>query len=136
MEVRIGSQTTTMGPADWQWTSHPRATDLANVGDIVYVRVTTSGGRRGLKVCALEQDSGAQASMMAVDNSNGEVLAMVGGRDFALSQFNRATQAERQVGSCFKSTTIPRRSSRNEAVRYSAGYADDVLDAGWSVYAS
>jgi penicillin-binding protein 1A len=40
--------------------------------------------------------------MMALDNSNGEVLAMVGGRDFALSQFNRATQAQRQVGSSFK----------------------------------
>jgi penicillin-binding protein 1A len=39
---------------------------------------------------------------MAIDNANGEVLAMVGGRDFALSQFNRATQAERQVGSSFK----------------------------------
>jgi penicillin-binding protein 1A len=43
-----------------------------------------------------------QASMMAVNNSDGEVLAMVGGRDFALSQFNRATQAQRQVGSSFK----------------------------------
>ena len=32
----------------------------------------------------------------------GEVLAMVGGRDFNLSQFNRATQAERQTGSSFK----------------------------------
>jgi penicillin-binding protein 1A len=40
--------------------------------------------------------------MMAVDNSSGDVLAMVGGRDFALSQFNRATQAQRQVGSSFK----------------------------------
>jgi penicillin-binding protein 1A len=37
-----------------------------------------------------------------VDNSTGEVLAMVGGRDFNLSQFNRATQAERQTGSSFK----------------------------------
>jgi penicillin-binding protein 1A len=33
---------------------------------------------------------------------SGDVLAMVGGRDFALSQFNRATQAERQTGSSFK----------------------------------
>jgi penicillin-binding protein 1A len=40
--------------------------------------------------------------MMAMDNSNGEVIAMVGGRDFALSQFNRATQSEREVGSSFK----------------------------------
>ena len=39
---------------------------------------------------------------MAVDNTSGDVLAMVGGRDFALSEFNRATQAERQTGSSFK----------------------------------
>ena len=62
------------------------------------------GRRAGWHRCTLtlQQDSGAQASMMAVDNANGEVLAMVGGRDFALSQFNRATQAQRQVGSSFK----------------------------------
>jgi penicillin-binding protein 1A len=50
----------------------------------------------------LEQDSGVQGSLMAVDNTSGEVFAMVGGRDFNLSQFNRATQAERQTGSSFK----------------------------------
>src|SRR6202041_1321347 len=50
----------------------------------------------------LEQDSGAQGALMAIDNANGDVLAMVGGRDYALSQFNRATQAERQTGSSFK----------------------------------
>jgi penicillin-binding protein 1A len=37
-----------------------------------------------------------------MDNLSGDVLAMVGGRDFNLSQFNRATQAERQTGSSFK----------------------------------
>jgi len=37
----------------------------------------------------------------ALDNASGEVLAMVA-QDFALSQFNRATQAQRQVGSSFK----------------------------------
>ena len=50
----------------------------------------------------LEQDSGAQGALLAMDNTTGDVLAMVGGRDFALSQFNRATQAERQTGSSFK----------------------------------
>ena len=39
---------------------------------------------------------------MAIDNTTGDVLAMVGGRDYALSQFNRATQSERQTGSSFK----------------------------------
>ena len=37
-----------------------------------------------------------------MDNTTGDVLAMVGGRDYALSEFNRATQAERQTGSSFK----------------------------------
>jgi penicillin-binding protein 1A len=51
---------------------------------------------------SLEQDSGAQAALVAIDNTSGEVRAMVGGRDFNLSKFNRATQALRQVGSSFK----------------------------------
>jgi penicillin-binding protein 1A len=67
----------------------------------VYVRLGESSAD-GVQHAQLEQDTGAQASLMAVDNSNGEVLAMVGGRDFALSQFNRATQSEREVGSSFK----------------------------------
>ena len=39
---------------------------------------------------------------MAMDNTSGDVLAMVGGRDYILSQFNRATQSQRQTGSSFK----------------------------------
>lgn len=101
MQVRIGSQTATMTPAEWAWTQHVKATDLAKVGDIVYVRVVAAPENGPLQL-ALEEDSGAQGSLMAVDNANGEVLAMVGGRDFSLSQFNRATQATRQVGSSFK----------------------------------
>ena len=101
MTVRIGQQTAIMTPADWIWTQHIRATELAQAGDLVYVKVVSGSGSSALHL-ALEQDSGAQASIMAIDNSNGEVLAMVGGRDFALSQFNRATQAQRQVGSSFK----------------------------------
>ena len=43
-----------------------------------------------------------QGALLAIDNSSGDVKAMVGGRDFELSKFNRATQALRQVGSSFK----------------------------------
>ncbi|MBW4040015.1 MAG: PBP1A family penicillin-binding protein [Acidobacteria bacterium] len=101
MTVKIGTHSVTMTPADWAWTGYTSGTDLAMAGDIVYVRVV-SGAASGAAHAALEQDSGAQASLMAVDNNDGEVLAMVGGRDFALSQYNRATQAQRQVGSSFK----------------------------------
>jgi penicillin-binding protein 1A len=40
--------------------------------------------------------------MVAMDPSTGQVLAMVGGRDFNESRFNRAVQAKRQSGSAFK----------------------------------
>ena len=51
---------------------------------------------------SLEQESGVQGALLALDNSTGDVKAMVGGRDFEESKFNRATQALRQVGSSFK----------------------------------
>jgi penicillin-binding protein 1A len=43
-----------------------------------------------------------QGMFIAVDPLNGNVLAMIGGRDFQDSEFNRATQAQRQPGSLFK----------------------------------
>jgi 1A family penicillin-binding protein len=43
-----------------------------------------------------------QGSLIALDPKTGNVLAMVGGRSFAESQYNRATQARRQAGSAFK----------------------------------
>lgn len=43
-----------------------------------------------------------QAALVAIDPETGDVLALVGGRDFRLSQFNRATRSRRQPGSAFK----------------------------------
>ncbi len=43
-----------------------------------------------------------QAALVAMDPVTGEVRAMVGGRDFGKSRFNRVTQAKRQAGSAFK----------------------------------
>ncbi len=88
-------------PEDWQWTGQRYGDALVRPGDIVYVQLseTMEGTARR---ATLQQDSGAQGALMAIDNTNGDVLAMVGGRDYALSQFNRATQAQRQTGSSFK----------------------------------
>lgn len=85
---------------DVAWTQQklPR---LFSPGDIIYVKVISldPGGKAKL---SLEQDTGAQGSLVAIDNATGDIRAMVGGRDFNLSKFNRATQALRQVGSSFK----------------------------------
>jgi penicillin-binding protein 1A len=43
-----------------------------------------------------------QAALLAVEIATGKIKAMVGGRDFSKSQFNRVTQAKRQPGSAFK----------------------------------
>jgi penicillin-binding protein 1A len=58
-----------------------------------------------------------------MDNISGDVLAMVGGRDFNLSQFNRATQAERQTGSSFKPYVY------SAAVEEGATPEERILDA-------
>ncbi len=56
--------------------------------------------RRG-KLPASDHDP-LEAALVALDPRTGEVRAMVGGRGFAASKFNRATQAQRQPGSAFK----------------------------------
>jgi penicillin-binding protein 1A len=43
-----------------------------------------------------------QAALVAIDPETGDILALVGGRDFRVSQFNRATRSRRQPGSAFK----------------------------------
>ena len=47
-------------------------------------------------------EPGLQAALVAIDPRTGDVLALVGGRDFGQSQFNRATRSRRQPGSAFK----------------------------------
>ena len=55
-----------------------------------------------------------EAALVALDPTTGEILALVGGRDFARSQFNRATQAKRQPGSVFKPIVALAALSRGE----------------------
>ncbi len=67
-----------------------------------------------------------QAALVAIDPS-GAVRAMVGGRDYATSQFNRATQARRQPGSAFKPFVYL------AALESGMGADDRLLDAPVSV---
>lgn len=98
--ARIGKQTFTLTPADWAWTGFTSAKQFLHVGDIIYVQITSDDN--GKIQATLQQDTGAESALFAIDNATGDVLALVGGRDFNLSQFDRATQAERQPGSSFK----------------------------------
>ncbi len=120
--LKLGPKPAILLPEDWRWSQHTTADAFLRTGDIAYVKVLGLNPDGTVHV-GLEQDSGAQAAMMAIDNSNGEVLAMVGGRDYGLSQFNRATQAQRQVGSSFKPYVY------TAAVEAGAKPTDTIVDA-------
>ncbi len=80
-----------------KWTGRgPRS--LVKPGDIFYVEPIP--GRQGeYRLRQIPEVSGA---CIAMDPYTGRVLAMVGGFSFDESEFNRATQAQRQPGSSFK----------------------------------
>jgi penicillin-binding protein 1A len=80
----------TSGPA-------PKAAhEVLTPGDIIYVMPITIGG------WALAEVPEAQSALVSVDPQDGAITALVGGLDFSLSKFNRASQSARQPGSSFK----------------------------------
>ncbi|HEX3436415.1 MAG TPA: PBP1A family penicillin-binding protein [Pseudacidobacterium sp.] len=119
--ARFGDRELVLVPEDWAWTGFKTGDAFLKQGDIIYVHLRQPDGNllRG----TLEEDSGAEGSLMAMDNATGDVLAMVGGRDFNMSQFNRATQAERQTGSSFKPYVY------TAAVEEGAHPEEKILDA-------
>jgi 1A family penicillin-binding protein len=77
-------------PPDWkvQTTFEPEIQDAAEAA------VKDGLRRLGIK--------GLQAALVAMDPQTGDLLAMVGGSDFAVTSFNRAVRSHRQPGSAFK----------------------------------
>ncbi|WP_020410318.1 penicillin-binding protein 1A [Hahella ganghwensis] len=71
------------------------ASEVAELGDIVYISLDDEGYK-------LAQMPDVQGALVSLTPEDGAILALVGGFDFYLSKFNRATQARRQPGSNFK----------------------------------
>ena len=72
--------------------------------DLDLQRAAESAVATGLAARGQSRETGEsmEAALVALDPVDGSILALVGGRDFSRSQFNRATQARRQPGSAFK----------------------------------
>jgi len=98
--LKLGRYAATLTSAEMKWTGYKRPIEILSIGDIAYVKVLSLAD--SVAKVHLEEESGAQGALLAIDNSTGDIKAMVGGRDFDESKFNRATQAMRQVGSSFK----------------------------------
>jgi penicillin-binding protein 1A len=71
-------------------------------GDVVLVRIKCEGTPPYDWEFSLEQKPLIQGALLSLETHSGRVRAMIGGLDFAASQFNRAVQARRQPGSAFK----------------------------------
>jgi penicillin-binding protein 1A len=116
--LKFGRYAAALGQTDVAWTQR-KIPDLLRTGDICYVKILSLSPNGAARV-TLEQDSGAQGALVAIDNATGGIKAMVGGRDFNESKFDRATQAMRQVGSSFKpyvyTTIIDRGGSPDDTV--------------------
>ncbi len=80
-----------------------RPADVLAEGDVVLVEPLAGEGDAGdFTYYALRQVPDIDGGLVALNPHTGRVLAMVGGFSYALSEFNRATQAMRQPGSAFK----------------------------------
>ena len=77
-------------------------TDTYHSGDLIRVRLAETGGSDHTYQFVRDRQSTVQGAFIALDPSNGDVKAIVGGTDFENSQFNRAVQGARQPGSAFK----------------------------------
>ncbi|MGD0012169.1 MAG: PBP1A family penicillin-binding protein [Terriglobia bacterium] len=98
--VRFGDSTVRVTPPDFAWTKQTQASDLFAPGDLDLFQLKEIKGSK-LHV-ALDQDPSVQGAMLVIDNPTGAIKVMIGGYDWNDSKYNRATQAERQVGSSFK----------------------------------
>jgi 1A family penicillin-binding protein len=77
-------------PPDWK----VRTTFVPAIQDAAEAAVRDGLRRQGIR--------GLQAALVAIDPGTGNILAMVGGSDFATTPFNRAVRSRRQPGSAFK----------------------------------
>jgi len=96
-----------IGLDEVKWAKNPAkkvdikaVTEVLAVGDVVYVAPKDRANLAG--VWSLMQIPEVGGGLVAMDPHTGRVLAVVGGFSFAISQFDRATQARRQPGSSFK----------------------------------
>jgi len=112
--VRIGDAKALLPLSEMKWSRRPKPevpyyaarvtkpSKVLNKDDVILVRLLRESIPPFSWEVALEQNPEVQGGLLCMVPESGEVKAMVGGRDFYNSQFNRAIQSRRQPGSAFK----------------------------------
>ncbi len=101
VHARLGRDEMKLPPASYAWTKRKTMFGFLKRGDLVYVRLTEDAKTKE-RDWILDQMPQVQGAVVVLDVKSGEIRAMVGGYDFQISKFNRATQSRRQTGSSFK----------------------------------
>ncbi len=121
LSVRVGPYSGRIVKKNLAWALKKNVAEQFRRGDVVWVRVLGGAGEGGEAAApaslsalvagdagsevldmSLERRTDVQSALLSMDLENGDIKAMVGGRDFGESQFNRAIQSQRQPGSSFK----------------------------------
>jgi penicillin-binding protein 1A len=102
IQLRAGTLKIAIDKKGFAWTNKPTPAQLVSPGDLVETRLASIADDGTAATGTLEQAPDVEGAVLILDNKTGQVLAMVGGYSFDRSKFNRATQANRQVGSAFK----------------------------------
>ena len=100
--VRVGDWRGRISAKEIAWTKASAPSRILKTGDLAWFRIVSLDNDRRSASFLLEQRPRVEGAIIILKNSTGEIKAMAGGYDYASSQFNRATQAMRQVGSIFK----------------------------------
>ena len=114
VEIRMGKSMGRLSLSAMKWARRPdpevpyysarlrKPSDILSKGDVIKVKVLKEGASPFVWEVSLEQTPVVQGAIFCMVPETGEVKAMIGGRDFWVSQFNRAIQSRRQPGSAFK----------------------------------
>jgi penicillin-binding protein 1A len=101
MTVRMHRERIELPATAWAWTKKKTLDGVLKRGDLIHVLQQEDAKTKERK-WMYDQMPVVQGAVVVLDVKSGEVLALVGGYDFAHSKFNRAVQSRRQTGSAFK----------------------------------
>jgi penicillin-binding protein 1A len=112
--LRLGDQRVALPLSGMKWARKPdpevpyyearvkTPSQVLREGDVILVRLLKKGRAPFMWEAELEQKPEVEGALFCMEPGTGRVKTMVGGRNFAVSQFNRAIQSRRQPGSAFK----------------------------------
>ncbi len=105
-EIRLrDDQPITLGWDGMKWTGRKGVGRAVKRGDVIYIKPRKRSKKEESDKApewVLSQIPKVSGALVTMDPKSGAILSMVGGFDYYLSKFNRATQAERQLGSNIK----------------------------------